>query len=208
MMNTRILTHSRRIGAAVASALLLTGWAASATASTKHISFDMQVSAGAKTCLPHARAEVRIVSNGGAEDMYVFAEGLAPRTDYDLFVIQVPKAPFGLAWYQGDVESDEDGRAFQHFRGRFNIESFIVATGSAPAANIFRDAPFPEAIENPPTNPVQTYHLGLWFGSPEAAQKAKCPATVTPFNGEHNAGIQVLNTAQFPDTAGPLLQLK
>ena len=28
--------------------------------------------------------------------------------------------------------------------------------------------------------------------------------TVTPFNGEQNAGIQVVNTAQFPVNAGPL----
>jgi hypothetical protein len=48
------------------------------------------------------------------------------------------------------------------------------------------------------------YHLGLWFGSPQTAQAASCPATVTPFNGEHNAGIQVLNTSNFPDDAGPL----
>jgi hypothetical protein len=27
---------------------------------------------------------------------------------------------------------------------------------------------------------------------------------VTPFNGEQHAGIQVLNTAQFPVAAGPL----
>jgi hypothetical protein len=34
-----------------------------------------------------------------------------------------------------------------------------------------------------------------------------CPGTVTPFNGEHNAGIQVLNTAQYPDAQGPLRQI-
>jgi hypothetical protein len=51
-------------------------------------------------------------------------------------------------------------------------------------------------------------HLGLWFNSPDDARKAKCPATVTPFNGEHNAGIQVLNTSNFPNNAGPLLKLK
>jgi hypothetical protein len=32
--------------------------------------------------------------------------------------------------------------------------------------------------------------------------------THTPFNGEHNAGIQVLNTASFPDANGPLFSLK
>ena len=34
------------------------------------------------------------------------------------------------------------------------------------------------------------------------------PTAETPFNGEHNAGIQVLNTSNFPDTQGPLSQLK
>jgi hypothetical protein len=30
---------------------------------------------------------------------------------------------------------------------------------------------------------------------------------VTPFNGEQHAGIQVLNTANFPVGAGPLSQV-
>jgi hypothetical protein len=30
---------------------------------------------------------------------------------------------------------------------------------------------------------------------------------VTPFNGDHTAGVQVLNTSNFPDLAGPLRQL-
>jgi hypothetical protein len=48
------------------------------------------------------------------------------------------------------------------------------------------------------------YHLGLWFDSPADALAAGCPATVTPFNGQHNAGIQVLNTSTFMDDHGPL----
>jgi hypothetical protein len=51
------------------------------------------------------------------------------------------------------------------------------------------------------------YHLGLWFNDPNDASKAGCPATVTPFNGTHNAGIQVLNTSNFPDDHGPLRQV-
>jgi len=31
---------------------------------------------------------------------------------------------------------------------------------------------------------------------------------VTPFNGEHNAGVQVLNTSEFPADAGPLRNVK
>ena len=207
-MNTRFLTNSRRIGAAVATALLLTTWGASASASQEQISFEMHVSKGAAACLPHAKADVRIVSDGTAEDMYIAAEGLPPNTDFDFFVIQVPNAPFGLSWYQGDVESDRYGRAFQHFRGRFSIETFVVAPGTAPAPVVF-EGPFPDASDNPPTNPVQMYHLGMWFNSHEDAAKHGCPALVTPFNGEHDAGIQVLNTATgFSEEAGPLKNLK
>lgn len=78
-----------------------------------------------------------------------------------------------------------------------------MAPGSVPAPVVF-NGPFPDASLNPPFNPIQMYHLGLWFDSPTDAQMAGCPATVTLFNGEHNAGIQVLNTSNFPDDHGPL----
>jgi hypothetical protein len=190
-------------------ALILTasGPAFAADKDKDHISFDMVVSAGAQACLPNAAAKVKIVSTGTAEDMFIYATGLPPNTDFDFFVIQVPTAPFGLSWYQGDVESDRNGDAFQHFRGRFSIETFIVAPGVAPAPLVFNDQPFPDAAQNPATGPIQTYHLGLWFNSPTDAQKAGCPNTVTPFNGEHNAGIQVLNTSNFPNDQGPLRSL-
>lgn len=165
--------------------------------------FDMVVSAGAKTCLPNAKGTVRITPSGPVEIMDVTLEGLPPNAGFDFFVIQVPKAPFGVAWYQGDIQTNKNGRAHGHFIGRFNIETFAVAPGSAPAPVVF-NGPFPDANLNPPFNPIQMYHLGLWFDSPQAAQAAGCPATVTPFNGEHNAGIQVLNTSNFPDDHGPL----
>jgi hypothetical protein len=170
------------------------------------ISFDMVVSAGAKTCLPNARARVKVVSTGKAEDMTIHASGLPANTDFDFFVIQVPKAPFGISWYQGDVQTDDDGEAVQHFRGRFSIETFSVAPGPAPAPVVF-NGPFPDASLNPPFNPIQMYHLGLWFNSPTDAMNLGCPGATTPFNGEHNAGIQVLNTSNFPDDHGPLRDL-
>ncbi len=57
-------------------------------------------------------------------------------------------------------------------------------------------------------NPIHTFHLGLWFNSPADASNAGCPADVTPFNGEHNAGFQVLNTSNFPDLQGPSFLIK
>jgi hypothetical protein len=168
------------------------------------ISFPMVVSAGAKPCLPYASGYVTIKTDGEAENLSLYVTGLPRNTGFDFFVIQVPNAPFGLSWYQGDVETDDNGVGQQNFRGRFNIETFIVAPGAAPAPKVFDD----NATTNPATPPVQIYHLGLWFNSPDDAQKAGCPATVTPFNGEHHAGIQVLNTSNFPDGAGPLRGLE
>ena len=200
----------------ISTALLVMAAGSAAAAEKDHASFNMVVSKAASNCLAGAKAKVTVVSTGAAEDMFILATGLPPDTDFDFFVIQVPNALFGLSWYQGDVETDDNGDAFQHFRGRFNIETFIIAPGVAPAPQVFNDPPFPDAARNPETfgpdgktaGPVQTYHLGLWFNSPKDAQHAGCASTVTPFNGQHNAGIQVLNTSNFPDNFGPLRTLE
>jgi hypothetical protein len=174
---------------------------------SKVFEFPMVVSAGASACLPKASGRVTIHSVGAVEIMHVAVTGLPPKTDFDFFVIQVPKAPFGMSWYQGDIETDHHGNGHATFIGRFSIETFMVAPGSAPAPVVF-NGPFPDASLNPPTNPIQMYHLGLWFDSPADAQKAGCAGTVTPFNGQHDAGIQALNTSNFPDAAGPLRNIQ
>ena len=158
--------------------------------------------------VPHARGRVEIESVGPVEIMDVKVEGLPPNTDFDFFVIQVPNGPFGLSWYQGDIETNRHGVGHGRFIGRFNIETFIVAPGVAPAPPTHTGPPFPDASSNPATAPVHTYHLGLWFNSPQDAVNAGGPDTVTPFNGEHNAGVQVLNTSNFPDLEGPLINVK
>jgi hypothetical protein len=181
--------------------------AGQAVSDSKVFEFPMVVSAGASACLPKASGRVTIHSTGPVEIMHVLVTGLPPETDFDFFVIQVPKSPFGMSWYQGDIETDRHGNGHATFVGRFSVETFVVAPGSAPAPVVF-SGPFPDASLNPPTNPIQMYHLGLWFNSPADAQKAGCPGTVTPFNGEHDAGIQALNTSNFPDAFGPLRHVK
>ncbi len=166
--------------------------------------FDLVSSAA---FLPHAHGRVKIESVGPVEIMNVKVWGLPPNTDFDFFVIQVPKAPFGLSWYQGDIETNRFGVGFGRFVGRFNIETFIVGPGTAPAPFV-HNSPIPDATTSPATGPIHTFHLGLWFNSPKDAQKAGGPANVTPFNGEHNAGVQVLNSSNFPDNAGPLIHVK
>jgi len=207
-MNTKFPT-SWAAGLMALSAMTLNAAAQPAIApaqiesGSKVFEFPMVVSAGAKTCIPNASGRVTIHSIGPVEIMHVLVTGLPPKTEFDLFVIQVPKAPFGMSWYLGDMEIDKHGNGHATFIGRFSIETFMVAPGSAPAPVVFT-GPFPDASSNPPTNPIQMYHLGLWFDSPADAKKAGCPATVTPFNGDHDAGIQALNTSNFPDASGPL----
>ena len=200
----------RTIGTTALIAALLTGIVTgSATANEKKFNFNMARGAKlvASGCLPNATARVSIKPGGPVEVMDVSVEGLPPNTDFDFFVIQKPGAPFGLAWYQGDIETDDYGEGHERFIGRFNEETFIVAQGRVPAPLVHNNA-FPDAAMNPVTAPVHTFHLGLWFNSPQDAANAGCPGDVTPFNGEHDAGIQVLNTSNFLDLEGPLLNVR
>ena len=136
--------------------------------------------------------------------MDVSVKGLPPNTEFAFFVLQVPTGPFGMSWYQGDIVTDKKGRGSEEFRGIFSSELFVFAPASraAPQTDTF------DALTNPATPPVHTYHLGLWFSDPADAAAAGCPGTVTPFEGNHQAGIQVFNTSNFGTEAatGPLGQ--
>ena len=195
-------------GGAAGAAAATQSSASAAQSSTTRTSFDMVLSATAvgANCLKRAEADVTIRSQGPVEVMTVEAKRLPRNTDFDLFVIQVPNAPFGLSWYQGDLQTDGYGRAEGTFIGRFSIETFTVAPGTAPAP-VVHTSPIPDASANPATAPVHQYHLGLWFNSPADAVAAGCPGTLTPFNGDHTAGVQALSTRQFPDDRGPLRQI-
>jgi len=191
---------------ALAGALLL-GVSGQSAQAAPQIRFSMVPSPGAAKCLRHAYGHVTLSTGGiaGVNDhLHIEVGGLPPSSGFDFFTIQVPNPPFGLAWYQGDIQTNAYGLGSADFIGVFDVETFIVAPGTAPAPVVFKSPPFPDADANPKTGPVHTYHLGLWFGSPAYAAKAGCPTVETPFNGTHNAGIQALNTGNFPELAGPL----
>jgi len=175
----------------------------------KQTSFKMVRSAKAEAagCMVNSGADVSVHSVGGIEVMDVSVHGLPPQTGFDLFVIQLPNAPFGLSWYQGDIETDRHGQGHQRFMGRFSSETFTTAPGSGTAPTLHHNA-FPDAQLNPATGPVHQFHLGLWFNSPGDAVRAGCPGDVTPFNGEHAAGIQALSTRNAADEQGPLGEVR
>jgi hypothetical protein len=157
-----------------------------------NFSFTMAPTGADEACVKTAKGFVTISPLfGQVENMNVEVTGLPANTDFDLFVIQQPTAPFGLAWYMGDMLTDSKGTAIQDFVGRFSIGTFIVAPGTVAAPVVLKG----DASSNPTTAPVQLYNLGLWFDKPADAGKATCATTTTPFNSTHNAGVQVLNTA-------------
>jgi hypothetical protein len=207
-LNLSNTTLARKAGTTAVSlalgALFLGG---SMSAAAEPFAFDMVVASGAASCVPTARGHVTIRDVGNNNQrMQVRVNGLPPNTEFALFVLQTPTGPFGMSWYQGDIVTDEHGSGSQQFFGIFSRELFVFAPASraAPQTDAF------DAATNPPTAPVHTYHLGLWFSDPADASNAGCPATITPFEGNHQAGIQVLNTSNFGTEAatGPLGQFE
>jgi len=190
----------------VIGALILVGTTPRAADSRER--FDMVVSGGAAGCLPNAHGEVKLSNLGPNQQLEVFVSDLAPKTTYTLFVLQLPKAPFGMGWYQGDIETNHHGEGKAKVIGIFSDETFVHAVGPGVGAApvVHPDGMFPDANINPQTAPIHMFHLGIWFDSTAAAVAAGCPGTQTPFNGDHTAGIQVLNTSNFPNDKGPLLQ--
>lgn len=177
----------------------------SSNTSSQRISFKLARSANIvkARCVPKAAAHVDVVSSDGNQSMRVHLYGLPPHTRYTLFVTQVPHPPFGVSWYQGSIDTDKYGDGSAQFRGRFNVKTFAVAPGIAPAPVSQPGS----AASNPAFQPIQMYHVGVWFDSPQVAARAGCGATVTPFNGVHKAGVLVLNSGAFGDLNGPLRSL-
>ncbi len=115
----------------VLPALLLASAAVSpilANAAPKTIVFDLTKSGGpASTCAFTPSGTVTDHTFGDFENLEVVVHGLPPNTGFDLFSIQVPNKPFGLAWYIGDIQTDATGTGVGNFVGRFNRETFIVS---------------------------------------------------------------------------------
>lgn len=149
------------------------------------ITFNMVHATGA-TCLPTtSRAKVTVADLGPVQKMHIEAFGLTPNNEFTTFITQHNARPFGLSWYQGEIVTDARGHGVADFTGIFSDETFVLADV-----------------------PVKMDHIGIWFADPADAAKAGCADIVTPFDGDNEAGILVLSTANFPDDNGPLLQLK
>jgi hypothetical protein len=139
------------------------------------------------------------VVRGSLNDLMTLrGEYIKPGLKFDLFTVEhsalaadgTPDpafAGFGMAWYQSDLQADDDGRV------RVSIRTILLD-------QIFG---FDPAVTLPPTN---TFEVGFWFNDPQDA--AGCGFDVTkptPFNGEHHAGPLAMITVPDASTGlGPL----
>lgn len=163
----------------------------------KTYTFTMVPAAGIAACLPNASAKITITKTSLNDKMNISVSGLAPSTGYDFFVIELPTKPFGVSWYQTDVQTNQYGSGSANVEGIFNVETFSISLGDNQNPSVV----FPATHQ---------YHLGLWFNNPKVPFNLGCEPgqptpVVTPFNGEQDAGIQVLNTSNY--NPGPLSQV-
>ena len=198
----------RRIIVPVILALVIAALAATAAfAVDDTTSFKMVRSKAAvdDKCLEGAKAQVDVRTTPTNQQILDVTLKDAPKnTEFELFVTQQPNKPFGISWYQSDFDTNNQGQGEVQARGIFSEELFAVAPGSVKAPQV-DDL---DAKKNPEFKPVHTFHLGLWFGSPEEAKDAGCSGTVTPFDGDHTAGIQAFSTRNFPKLEGPLGEIQ
>jgi hypothetical protein len=198
----------RRIIVPVILALVMAVLAAAAAfAVDSTTSFKMVRSqkAVANDCLEGARAHVDVRTTPTDQQIMDVTVNHAPKnTEFELFVTQQSNSPFGVSWYQADFETNNQGQGEVRARGIFSEELFAFAPGVVKAPQVDNQ----DAEKNPAFDPVHTFHLGLWFGSPQEAKDAGCPATVTGFDGDHEAGIQAFSTRNFPNLKGPLGKIR
>jgi hypothetical protein len=175
------------IGAAVGAGDVSAGANAKARASERgHDSDDVEFhlapsNAAISACLPHLKARVEVeleTDQKGRDEFQISASGLPPRTSFTVFLLEVPAAPFGAAEYIGDFTTDRHGRGHNTFK-------LIVAEA------------FSSTIVNGARVRAELNHVGFWFADP--ADDDVCfgqgQGAVTPFDGDNEAGVQVMNSA-------------
>jgi hypothetical protein len=184
--------------AALAASVGLTSASASTAShgSDDGFTFKLVPSPNIAACLPKLGGSVTITRGHQNDTMKVSIHGAPKNAGFDLFVIQQPLKPFGVSWYQSDVDANSNGNGSAIVKGIFNKETFSVSPGGTTTFA-----------------PTHQFHLGLWFNNPNTPFKLGCEPgqtvpVVTPFNGEQHAGVQALNTSNFPDNAGPLSHVK
>src|SRR5947209_8166006 len=86
-------------------------------APTSTFTFSLVPSPNITSCLPKAHGSATIKTGKLNDTLTVSVSGLAPSTGYDLFILELPNKPFGVAWYQSDLQTDATGAGSVSVRG-------------------------------------------------------------------------------------------
>jgi hypothetical protein len=99
---------------------------------------------------------------------------MRPRTDFTVFLIEKPGAPFGAAEYIGDFTTNRRGRAT-------NTYNLIVEEAFA--------------FNNETHTRTDLNSVGVWFADPKDDNGCLgAGSPVTGFDGDASAGVQMLNS--------------
>ena len=142
--------------------------------------------------------EADVVRGDLNDGLFLRGKNLKPGLKFDLFTVEnsallADGTPdpnfknFGLAWYQSDLEAEQNGSM------RVTLRTILLD-------QIFG---FDPAVTLPPTG---TFEVGFWFNDPQDAVACGFDATKpTPFNGEHQAGpLAMITVPDATATLGPL----
>jgi hypothetical protein len=113
-----------------------------------------------------AKATVKVTRGSLNDTLTVTVSGFKPHLGFDIFTISDTAKPFGLAWYQSDLESNATGGGSATIKTKLLDEMFGALNGSV----------------------TQVTHIGFWFNKPSDAATCGFAGPPTPFNGEHDAG--------------------
>ena len=135
------------------------------------------------SCLPELEAQVEVdlqTAQKGRDEFEISASGLPPNQDFTVFLLEVPGTPFGAAEYIGDFSTDEHGRGENKFE-------LIV------------EEAFASTLVNGNRVRADLNHVGFWFADPTGDDVCfgAGQGAVTPFDGDNEAGVQVMNSANF-----------
>ncbi len=195
----------RRILLAMTAAVVAIGLVAGSAGAVKHKPHAKARAAGAANvtdlrltpsnqqlaaCMPRARVKVTVKSTTdrlGFDKFKVRARHLPPNRDFTVFLLETAGAPFGAAEYIGDITTNKNGNADNTFR-------LIV------------DEAFSSTLVTGRRVRVDLNRVGMWFADP--ADDDFCPAApgvngVTPFDGDHEAGVQAFNSANTQPLPAP-----
>jgi hypothetical protein len=176
------------VAATLAATALLGGAAYAASPGTSSVSATSQATPEAHltlqpsspalaACFPHARArvDVDLTTDAIGKDRFtITARGMRPRTDFTVFLIEKPGAPFGAAEYIGDFTTNRRGRAT-------NTYNLIVEEAFA--------------FNNETHTRTDLNSVGVWFADPKDDNGCLgAGSPVTGFDGDASAGVQMLNS--------------